>query len=1102
MKAKMKKFLLLILTVLMTVFAGVFVSACGEEELGTLKASKILYDGTTITWSKVKGAKEYEVIINDGTPDVIEETQVRRRAGNASELKVSIRPIGKEAEGKAVTRTFTRLDTIETVEFDENGVMSWEENAEADAYVLQIEKKGAETKLITVNDTQYDAFEYDGISTKISVRPITSDGSTFSSFSDTVEKFFLATISADTITYDGEKIRWRGQGNVSGYEIRIDGATLETVPATKTLLEFDAKNSDFDVEIIAVGDGNKSFTGEPSEKKTFEFLDIIDDYEVVNGYLTWGAVEEADRYSILINGEEKTTEETQYALPTGAPLRIQIKPVMDEGNVYFSAYSEETTVTVLSTPIVHWNDRYPLIDGDPAAAFYWDPVTSAGSYQVQLILPNGQPADLEPTVGAKPEFDYAYTEPGTYKVSVQALPENTDNVYPSCFSTEYTIERLKAPTQVNQNFVESDPTDNSKFKVRWQYVSGASGYQIWKEDDAVSGLKTNSMNDTTKTVAMGVEDLSQAAGINYSIQALGKVDHEQRKIVLSSLVADNLKFTIHVLPTPSTPTISDGETTMSWNPVDGANGYAIQGTGAKVPPQKSETSYNLNELSEGEHALKVCATGNGSTTLASNYTPIVNVQRLAAPQEIKVNTRNGGEGQWSWTSVENAHGYILAYEGVTDPTVVNIGADVAGKIQVSGTTVAVSSNANYWSSGTYYLSSAFSTAKQFTKLKMPSFGTIVVDKYNLQWSDIPNAIGYNLFDQNKSSYDIYVDQAVYTLNSTKFPNTKLSDNQYTFRVQAIGDGNSYINSDISEAVARIEILPSPKVTKTGTAYVWETTDSDTQFYNVNIASDNNRVEKAKEGEVNSFSDFAKYFEGKMWNTNYEVLVTAKGYENGGTNSDGYVVIDSYPTTIQQYVKRLESPTVSYEYQVNGVKATQYDPNGKIVLSITKQSANANGYYFNIGDQHFEDATSLVWDQFMPTPGGTYDLWAYARGGNFDADGNYYINSAQASPSTPTITVLETVTFSSSPVNTDKTRITWNQHGSAKYFTIKLYFGDSDVRIISTKDLTTSKPNLTNSDLVSYGITDKTIADVTKVEVCACGGVSSVIDSEYSKPQEI
>ena len=1070
MKAKIKKILLLILTVLTATFIGVFAVACGEE-LGTLKSNKITYDGKTITWSKVKGAKEYVVSIDGGTPKTVDEPKLLFSAGKRDSVEVSIQPIGKEEEGKTVSRTFTRLETIETsaVTFSEEGVMSWEEVEGADEYILSI--GGTE---VTVSALEYSEFTYDGKSTQIKIRPSCSDGSTYSTFSSSMTKTFLAEIDPATISYDGEMLKWRGAG--SNYKVFIDGAEMLTVNSTQYV--FDAEESDFFVQVQTIGDGVNSFSSPLAEAKEFVFLPIITDAAVVDGNLTWSEVEHADRYSIVINDTPYLTEKTTYELPAGADLSIKVKAVLDEGDVYFSAYSDEISAYILKAPEIKWNNSYPLVDGKDAEAVSWNPVQgNVDGYQIKLELPTGEQPNLDPLGKDDYAFPYAFLDVGTYKVSVQATGDASEDVYSSKYSQEITVVRLPAPDQAAQGFITSDPTNNSTFKLTWKSVSGAKEYQIWKDGVAVPGLTTtNYYKDITNIVNANI---SSEEKITYGIQSIGAISHNSdgtTRVVLSSLIEKNLPAEITVLAMPTDVNIAEGSTELTWTGVPSANGYAVKGVGSTVPASVTTESYGMENLSRGDHSLQVCAKGNGGATLASNYTAITPVCRLSAPENIRIGTEDSNEGSWLWTPVQTqsgyvANGYILSVKGQTETKEVNINDKVNDLITTSGTTISVAANANEWVSGVYYITSAFSDSKTFTKLQTPTFSSPIIRDRSLVWNAPTNikgsfTVSYNVYKTTTSLYMNVQNTPQMPLNQGTF-----QAGTHTFLVKAIGDGESYINSDISEQ-KEVLILDTPTVTRGETAYEWDGVALATG-YNVTIGENIEEI-KLDSSEKYSF-DPVKYL--TTVNSTYNVQITAKGYNNNTEDVNGLTVIDSWPRTIVQSVKRLNTPTISFEYQVDGEKATQYDENGEIVVKISSAIANASGYSYTIGDS--TQSSEEMSYGLCPHSTGTFKMSAFAIGGTFDSAGNYYINSESTSS--------KVITLLSSPdaqnIYTQGNALRWTTISGASYYEIILTYKDGKTKT----DKTTS-----NTGLLS--VSD--ISNLSSVKICAKGNGSTTIDSAY------
>ncbi len=1103
MKRTMKKFLLLILTVLMTAFVGVFVASCGEE-LGTLKSSKILYDGNYITWSRVSGAKEYVVIVNGAAAKTVDQTKkgeapkYKFPSKGRDEVNVSIQPIGKEEEGKKVSRTFTRLTTIQTsdITFSEEGVMSWNIVEGADSYMIKL----GDTE-VSVSVEEYSEFVYDGKSTSIQIRPITTDGSTFSDYSSSISKVFLAEISPEDLTYDGEKLSWQGQGYAKGYEIYIGGAYKDKVEYNKTEYFYNADNKSFTASVKALGDGTSCFTSPAADDKQFTFLPVISDLKIDNGKLVWTEVEEADSYAITnnnirvadweakvkVNDLGSDLGQCEVDLPAGTNLSLAVKPVMKEGDVYFSAYSEVLPAYILPTPEIKWELGFALDDGEEANAISWNDVgNNAGGYQVQIQYNDKQPEFTDYGVLQR-YHKYGFPEVGKYLVSVKAKAGSVD-VYDSKFSSTITVERLAAPEKVSQNFIVSDPSDNTKFTATWQRNASASGYAFYKEGTKVDSLTTQL---TTQTVTGIVEStVSTAQKIKYEIQSLGKVETNSDgtpRIVLNSLLSKNLSFDITVLAMPQNVNIQEGSTVLAWSNVANANDYVVSGTGGD-PATVRELQFNLLNLSSGSHSLKVCAKGNGQEVLASNYTPAVNTYRLEYPTNLKIGTEGSAEGKWQWDEVTNARSYSINIAAQNySLEVQNAGALVQENlIKTDGSVTAVRANANYWGSNSvYYIESEECPTKTFIKLQAPTFNTPIVVGKTLQWNAPSNVAA----SQYTPTYVLYKDvNTRYSNGVCNGPEKQLTEtyfpaDTYTFLVKAIGNANNasldaqYINSDMSvQKTVRILAMPNVKREAGKTAYEWTSVAGATGY---NVVINGKVVEEVKLSSTSNDYSYNPTQHLVNVNGDYEVQISARGNDNNA-ELNNITTIESWPYTVNQNVKRLNSPTITFEYQNEaGEKLTNFDKNAYVVVKISSESANANGYQYTIGG-HTSEINQGKEYKFQTRATGKFEIMARACGGKFDAEGNYYIDSHQVHANE-----ANSIEILAEPTNIELDTdgyLQWNYNGTpVNGFSVKLYYGET----VLSRDFDTAFP------LEQFKTTG-----LTKIEVCAKGNGTTIIGSQW------
>ncbi len=190
---------------------------------------------------------------------------------------------------------------------------------------------------------------------------------------------------------------------------------------------------------------------------------------------------------------------------------------------------------------------------------------------------------------------------------------------------------------------------------------------------------------------------------------------------------------------------------------------------------------------------------------------------------------------------------------------------------------------------------------------------------------------------------------------------------------------------------------------------------------------------------------------------------------------GYTTIRSDATTILQETRQLTTPDFTFSYD----KAS-YQNNGKIVATVTKESANALGYSYTIaGSTNFSTEKSYA---HCPSSAGTYQIRVYAVGGTFDSDGIYYLDSqSQGGNSRYEINLL------ASPNPSD---MNLSRDGELTWTTIK---GATGYHIIVTKD---GLPLVdTDTTAPTYEIDGFEFGHTYVVEVYAKGNGVNIISSE-------
>ncbi len=1077
MKVQIKKFFLLLATVVMVALCGLLV-ACGEPE--AVNQQSIKYDGYALTWDAVEGANGYTITVNGGKEYSSSTNQFSYPAASTDErIEVTIVAKNGDKAGAATTKLFTRLPKIEeeNISFDINGKMTWTQVSGAMEYILEINDTQTRTPAL-----EYSAFPQ-GRENKIRIKPVAADDSSFAEWSVQLIKDYLAAPS--NIKYDGQFISWMGNNAAQSYQLYINGAQYGE-PVTGTTFTYDAGNATFELQIQSIGDGARSFHSQIGDKTRFVFLKDITGIKIEDGVLVWDEVEEATGYKIKLNGVEQTVDTNSFDnLPAGRQNTIQIKPITAEGTTYFANWSQEQTVGILPAPVLRWDDTL-VLDGQKMNVISWDGIDGdVSGYNVKVINPKGEsrvvPLGPDAVTYGAGEKGEAFELTGTYTVSIQTVAPTGSNSYPSEYSAPIEVIRLPAPNAAMQNFITSDPSDVKEgFSIAWQNVSGASGYQLYLETAAIGGTITNTVTRVPYNEFMSENDTERAV-FNFSVQSVGNVKtfNTQRKVTLSSLTSQSLKATVTVLAQPSGLTM-DGYK-AKWNAVDGATSYGLT-VGDRASSNTNE--YDLANLAAGTYTLAVCAKGNGGDLLASNYTASKELVRLAAPFDIEIDPMSDGDRlTWDGTS-QHADHYDIYWENDPEKAIdASSITDMKQYFTTQSRGLFMRASANYWndpvSKDIYFITSGKSETVTFTKLATPTFEAKFVNEAGtkLVWNAPSNVqsttITYRVFDNQNFVLNGAVSGCEYDIS------TLAGGESYNFKVQAVGYG-TYVSSEPSATVG-FHKLATPELnafTEGDKAYTWPAVAGEVVRYAVYVDG----VEKA-DTDIRFDATTSTYSYAPDFTTMNEQGLPVKIYAIG----DGYTVINSSPCEFTQKVYKASKPGFTWEYQSEGgTKIDKHEPNAKIVVSIAATSNHTDGYRVTFTGKSGspitkEIAAGATTCEYTVSSPDEYTIRVYARGKVFGADGNYYVESDSANEQKATILAAP----SALTVNNNTRTISFS--GSASTYEYIVTY-EIDGQEYTTEPDTKRSTTITLSSVPAGAV-------ITKVEIWAKGNGSTTISSE-------
>ncbi len=970
----MKRNVLLVVLLLLT--ATLLFAGC--DKVGGNKdftaPENLQYDGATLTWDAVKDASYYMVTINDGDSWKVTTARYPYNAAG-SEFTATVYAVKegkkKDVESEKTTMDFKPLSTIAEVRVADDGTLSWDVVNSATAYAIRIDGvlHNATVELPTFADVPVGRHS-------VQVRPIVAgDNSYYSSWSNAVTMEKLDSVAIDNITYDNGYIKWNYISGAQYYRVTVNGIVLqEKCNGTQTL--YDPQNMNFEVVVQALGNHSTTYDGNPSQVKKFIFLDTVTDITVSEGKLVWQPVNGATGYKIKLNGVEQSGVLTDCVFDRFAAninTTVQVMPISND-SAYFSSWSVEKSVLILPAPIVRWNADIEL-DGQPGNNLIWDSVANASGYAVRLTKPDGNVS-----VGTFGEtqryFSESYLEVGVYTLEVQALaPTGQSNTFDSIFSTPVKVIRLAAPTAAGTNYITSNPSDlDEGFTVTFNKVAGATSYRLFKDSNVAQTIASTSNQFAVKDIALS--GVIEEQTYNFKIQSIGKVEsiNGQTVATLPSLSEQSLSFMITVLASPQNPQM-DGYT-YRYESVSKAMGYTIDVGGQSF--ESGETYYELSVLKAGNYRVAVCARGNGSDVLPSAYCAAINVHRLEAPTNVRIETTDASEGVLRFDEVPHAQGYTITFNNDGKALPVNTIENMNQYVTAQGTTVYMQSAANYYNADgtTYYMTSQPGPTSTFLRLNAPTFGDVAFNGNNLVWK-APANMNTAIYTP---TYEVYNNNGVIyngDKNGTSMDLSYLEGGKdYTFLVKAIGDGKTYINSEKSTVIS-IYKLATPDVKRVNGQYTWAGV-SDATSYAVYV--DGVLVQTFTHVSGSSYAYTPRFTEHKT----YSVEVIAIG-------DNGYRTLNSKTCSIKQETAQLQTPDFRLSYSEDYVSQS-----GKVVVTISKETPFAKGYVYVVGGTSHEvlegDVTTF---SYLSNTVGKIVVGVYAKGGNFDDNGIYYLDSQYA-----------------------------------------------------------------------------------------------------------
>ncbi len=1005
----MKKLWISFCLAVILALACLLFGACSKDNLlpgQSMEPQNISYDSVNISWDRVADADHYLVRIGDGEDKRV-NTNVYGYDAKGTSFDVTVTAV-KGEDQYAASAHFTYLEPVEELRVSNSGTISWDATAGADAYLVSVDGKTVDG---TVTDTSYAGLTPG--SHRVKVKPIVAADKTYYSVWS-AERSLQILNTPTNLRYDGSTLTWNGVPGAVGYLINING---QETAATETSLSYDAGNKDFSAAVRAVGNHTHSYDS-ADFTDTWTYLEPVTNMHVEDGILKWDAGDKAEGYRIKVNGTTQSYSLTsnQYEnLAAGVTQRVSVMPIRNTGN-FFADWTEEISVYILPRPTVQWNADL-LLDGEPNNNLYWQTVEGAAGYTVRVTF-NG--VTQEYTFGADQRYyANAYVETGTYRIEVKATAADGSDYCDSRYSIATTVERLAAPTAASRNYIVSNPASLADgFTVTFNRVANARGYQVWKDGVLLeNGYVTGTQWSDRSVVA---ENVTEQQEINYKICSVGSVYTSSTGIIvrLGSLTdeAHALTFKITVLAMPRNARMEGFN--AKWDAVSGARGYAVGWGGEALLSTSAEQ--DLSTLPVGSSVVRICTSGDGGTTLASNLTAPMTIYRLAAPTGVKITSDS--EGTLAYEPVPYARGYRVYLGTNSNPLDESNYSHMYQFIGADGTTLHMYADANYYNGErtVYYMTSPSSGVQQFIRLAAPTFpeGAFALGT-QLRW----NASANINTAEYTPTYEVYFDGQEHRgdMNATVFNISNLPGGRsYTFTVKAIGNDSKYLDSAVS---APIEIfkLETPRLTISGNAYHWNAVTNGAGYA---LYIDGQRVTDEIHQSGGTYTFIPHY------TTVGEHTVVLRAIGDGG-----HETIDSDDFTYTQTVQQLHVPEISFVYSHDRVTNGGY-----FIVTVTTPTEHANGYLYEIAGEtvtRMELSATKTVDNT-----GAFMTRVKALGGIIDENGIYYIDSQYVGGDTDyTIRLLGTPELQSFKMRDDA--VSWKVVEGAYGYDWQVSFDDGE-----------------------------------------------------------
>lgn len=344
----------------------------------------------------------------------------------------------------------------------------------------------------------------------------------------------------------------------------------------------------------------------------------------------------------------------------------------------FTPLNNSENITIKAKMPSHWNNTitawvwptggsgstvYPSKDGE------WYTYTHSGP-ELNIIFRNGtewsgsmnQTIDMYFTTSTCIQLSQGGNEKATYSIvnkgglTVVGTLSVSTNEGDNNSNNNTSNTTLDKPSNVYAS-LES----GNKIKVKWESVSGASGYYVYRSSSAYGYYEK--VKDTYQTCYY---DNSPMEGSNYyKVKAYNSSTESDYSQYVSCTFSSEEKVTKPNTPTGLSASVSSSCIELSWNSVSGANSYYIyRGTSSydcKYYKETYSTTYRDCDVSEGKtYYYKVSAKNSaGESSQSTSVSAEIKATKLDPPSNVQTYYDPYYGVQVTWNEVPLADKYYI-----------------------------------------------------------------------------------------------------------------------------------------------------------------------------------------------------------------------------------------------------------------------------------------------------------------------------------------------------------------------------------------------------------------------------------------------------------